>query len=1216
MSQITNNIVVQLARFNDTSAISNSEWSNYQKETITINQGDSIAVSKAFIDTRNLSTNAIVILEDTPLELEMFFYWINDGNPGSDSSGFKTLAGNGVLPWYMVYGTDSFPPFSQYTVELTLQSVLNIVPSLQNSVQQNPFADGRPYLLQYTDNSPYTQTWRYTLPKGTYSPDALANLLTTNMAEVKKNTAQSLSKPNAIDWFDPYAPKVNLPKKTTLDQPFIVNTNSNPPLWTMPFVAYEGDTIEVGTLSAQISLQIAPNTGLPINWYQGSTGILYYTYPEPFDVDPYDTIYPRDVPSKKSLCFKNIISDCPIPDAETNLPVIPGNPNNVINAAEMIVGLYYQIVALGQYVNWAVYGDLNNPPAVGDKFACISNTGGIPNNNPSIPFLDMSLNGFYKVASSGYPWTGVGGFDTNWSLYGNNGTVGTAVNVGNIQPTEITLTNSTDLTLINLNITYTITASSGGIDWSDFGAPEPPLPPTISYTDMVVGKQYIITNFGLPYNDLLNPNNTYDTNWLNLFNISGPPVLNQPYTCNNNNSIAIVNLLQSIQQNINYTITYTRENINWAYYGYNYINPNPNVSILAMNATEFYQIVNVGFLIGQYNGQPLYDCDWATILSGTYPPGDGIVPPSVGLIFQDLVPDETYLYTYINNGVLLNLLPVLQNNPIQLKFNNTYNLGITVNWSNYGNLEPQEDDSFLLLITSNPGGVDPNLDDFIGYIYPPTSMVQLHVPYPVPFTFTATQSGAPNTADFYNGIINGTGMVQEAQNINYPFTFKCTKIPSVLPQNITYSGSLVPAGTVNLNISDGLVFECGVDPNNPNFYLYPLKLTSNPLINVNFSESTPPPEEQGFTIIPCIMADYNFPLIGSTEIELAFNDQSNIFQWNYTHSPILQATAPSGTNAPVSFSEVVGIVHSFLPLNTMNETPYNPQNKGFVSSTCKLVAKSGCMFRKMEPKSFWFDILGFSPDILVTDEELGLSNDGTLKPIALPKDLNRFTYERFNNVTTRSLLSTAMNFTQSPNFPNSEPSYVPGMYYPNPASAPVQSLNSSVIDSWYDYEMAYNFAAVVVGLFNSSAGNTGAGFTGYYASPPQWQESWYQALDTTVSLNAIAPPTIITSQFGHYLISIQGYGDDKNGLLNENAKFNSKAIVSNYYVNAGSFVTQPFEDPQIYIHVGESMTLSNYKVLILQPDTMLPIEGLGNNSSVYIQIAKAYSKVELSQLVD
>ena len=53
MSEITNNIVVQLARFNDSNAISNSEWSNYQKETITINQGDSIAVSKAFIDTRN-----------------------------------------------------------------------------------------------------------------------------------------------------------------------------------------------------------------------------------------------------------------------------------------------------------------------------------------------------------------------------------------------------------------------------------------------------------------------------------------------------------------------------------------------------------------------------------------------------------------------------------------------------------------------------------------------------------------------------------------------------------------------------------------------------------------------------------------------------------------------------------------------------------------------------------------------------------------------------------------------------------------------------------------------------------------------------------------------------------------------------------------------------------------------------------------------------------
>ena len=148
MAGIEEAVCIQLAKFNDTEkSVSNARWSNHNKQPVTINQGDSISITKSFIDTRSLSSAGIVILEDTPLELEMFFYWVNDGNPGSVATGLTNTS--------IFYPAPSGPtpvPFPEYTVQLTLQTVKNINIETQNSAQQKTFADGRPYLLCYTDN--------------------------------------------------------------------------------------------------------------------------------------------------------------------------------------------------------------------------------------------------------------------------------------------------------------------------------------------------------------------------------------------------------------------------------------------------------------------------------------------------------------------------------------------------------------------------------------------------------------------------------------------------------------------------------------------------------------------------------------------------------------------------------------------------------------------------------------------------------------------------------------------------------------------------------------------------------------------------------------------------------------------------------------------------------------------------------------------------------
>ena len=91
MSAIQEAVCIQLAKFNDIeNSISNARWSNHNKEPVTINQGDNISITKAFVDTRNLSSSGITILDDLPVELEMYFYIINNGNPGSQAQGFNS----------------------------------------------------------------------------------------------------------------------------------------------------------------------------------------------------------------------------------------------------------------------------------------------------------------------------------------------------------------------------------------------------------------------------------------------------------------------------------------------------------------------------------------------------------------------------------------------------------------------------------------------------------------------------------------------------------------------------------------------------------------------------------------------------------------------------------------------------------------------------------------------------------------------------------------------------------------------------------------------------------------------------------------------------------------------------------------------------------------------------------------------------------------------
>jgi hypothetical protein len=1038
MSAIQEAVCIQLAKFNDIeNSVSNARWSNHNKEPVTINQGDNISITKAFVDTRNLSSSGITILDDLPVELEMYFYIINNGNPGSQAQGFNSNE-PGKVNWLgpntckldiankVCYDPPAFT--RQYTLQTSPNIIfqnntatLNTFPAAQttNSVQANVYADGRPYLLCYSDNSRYTQTFKYTIPKGTYSPDEIGTLLTTAMAEVKKTTAFALNNNEASQWW-----KIN-PTTQFLDQPFVVNTRGYPPLQCNSlYIEGSGFT----QLNAQNVLSVVPNNGI-------------------------------QSPSAKSLCFKPIITDCPIP--ASSLGPIPNGPT--INAAQAHIGLTYQIVTLGD-TNWYAMGfdPAVVPPVVGGGFLCTAREViPPPPSTTPFPYTEMQIGKNYIIAFpgseidyfSGNPVTGEYQYDTPWTEMGQS----------NDPPTFIN-----DVTQIKNLI---ISSSNGSNCEANFQ----------------LDAQYVITEVNPPYID--------------LGLIGGPPNI----------------------------------------YG-------PTISIDSGLTEQYYYMTSYGAQLANPFTQP-YD----SYVGGlTFP-------------IEDTTFGQTRIFAE-NTGPIVNIQIPFTLNPLYLQVGvtysiTTYDLDLPQIWIEFGCPTPN----------------DPS----------------------IPWVCLVAGTPTSDVGTGYAGFVVPTGGLQTITQPTFPTApFVCTYLLSEAITPIGIEGYFFGTGTVlNTPFVDGTIAEI-LNPNSPNYYMYPLKLNGNPGNSSYDSVSN--------GIYTTLLYDYGFPLVGATEIELAYNDQLGKFQWSYIHSPIQQGVAPS-TGNQTTFQEVVGIVNSFQ---------LSADKTSFTSSTCKLTAQSGIMFKRMEPASFWMDVLGFSPNLMVTDAELGLSTDGTLIPIIPGQTDKRFTYSRFDSITSRGLLTTAMNFNGDSTYQNAETSYIPGMFYGTPPltgqpTPPVGLMYSPVVDKWAGYEVAY---ATFSGYEPSVNILTSQGLPVQvpdYDAPYQWNQVWFSALDVTHPVIAERTPLLISDTFGHFLVEIQGYDST---LLNEKQKYGVKGIVSSYYNNIGSFTTLPFNDSAfLYQHVGEPITLNNFRVRILDGN-LNEVEGLGRNSSIYIQINKNITAVEVAQV--
>ena len=167
---------------NGVNKVSNSEWEVYLSQPVILNTGDTVNVRNCYLDTRQTNSNAVIIENDTVLELEYYFYQMLPPDMWSDSTGSDFT--------YSIFAGD----YNNFMIDGGLDNI--------KTIQAQPYFLGAPTNLTGTNQNlpfeiplllrenaldggkPITKTWRYTLPAGTYQYDDLALLLTRKMSQI------------------------------------------------------------------------------------------------------------------------------------------------------------------------------------------------------------------------------------------------------------------------------------------------------------------------------------------------------------------------------------------------------------------------------------------------------------------------------------------------------------------------------------------------------------------------------------------------------------------------------------------------------------------------------------------------------------------------------------------------------------------------------------------------------------------------------------------------------------------------------------------------------------------------------------------------------------------------------------------------------------------------------------------------------------------------
>jgi hypothetical protein len=343
---------------------------------------------------------------------------------------------------------------------------------------------------------------------------------------------------------------------------------------------------------------------------------------------------------------------------------------------------------------------------------------------------------------------------------------------------------------------------------------------------------------------------------------------------------------------------------------------------------------------------------------------------------------------------------------------------------------------------------------------------------------------------------------------------------------------------------------------------------------------------------------YTTPLIGASDISLQFNDQGNVFEL-ITHTPI-QELPQSGSAAAAQSSEPIDVVKIIKTINVaVNDASYLIEPIGEVK-ICQQTRHSGIIFQSMSPISFWRDTLGFDVENL------------TFSPSEIFGANKIMDFNTFNKVTSQAFVGIDNNFDL------------------NPKSATTDNLNQPAYISAYPLTLAKGQTAgnlTYTNLMNSARwfieeflfqnplqfeiANPYFPYDNFFGKT--YYEEYSSEVQSVNTIQAINPPLSQISNTGHYLISISSYKNSTKDFINEQSIFNVKAIISSYYVSAGSFISSQLPDFFQVEHIGETITLNNFRISILDPITMEEATDLGPNSSIYLQLNKSLNKVSLLQ---
>lgn len=275
------------------------------------------------------------------------------------------------------------------------------------------------------------------------------------------------------------------------------------------------------------------------------------------------------------------------------------------------------------------------------------------------------------------------------------------------------------------------------------------------------------------------------------------------------------------------------------------------------------------------------------------------------------------------------------------------------------------------------------------------------------------------------------------------------------------------------------------------------------------------------------------PMVGASEISLVYNNQNNgIYSFDYIHTPILAGG-----------KEVVMV-------------SMNADQGGDLFDVAISDRQAGIIFNKLEPASFWRDILSFDVDAL----------DGEYPKFGQNGSLPQLTWSQYQSITTGNYWGVSM-------------------LYP-----PIEMLALNVGTYKFNYPTTFRDYLYRIYLDGS--------FNGTYS----WES------DSTNMINAISPP-VNPNDTGHFLIELNGY---PTNFFDEKDAYQVKSIISSYYITANSFATAPFPDSFIYEHHGEPLIIGALKLRILNPKTkkVLPI---GPNSTIYLQITQQLTPEKVQQ---